>query len=119
MLSRLFTNSTTTTGAPTITHDELVQAHINGSCIIVDVRETHEYANGHIPGAINHPLSKFDAAHIPQGKPVVLICQAGSRSKAALRHALAAGRQDIRHYPGGIAGWRARRGPVRQNTHAG
>ena len=112
MLSRLLTKLTTTTSVPTVTHEQLQQAHLNGSCTFVDVREEYEYASGHIPGAINHPLSQFDPARIPHGKPVVLICQAGSRSTAALRRAVAAGRQDVRHYPGGMAGWRARRGPV-------
>ena len=112
MLSRLLTRLTTTTSVPAVTHEELRQVHRNGTCAVVDVREAHEYASGHIPGAINHPLSQFDPARLPHGKPVVLICQAGSRSTAALRRALAAGRQDVRHYPGGMAGWRARSGPV-------
>jgi len=92
MLSRLLTKLTTTTSVPTVTHEQLQQAYLNGSCTFVDVREEYEYASGHIPGAINHPLSQFDPARIPRGKPVVLICQAGSRSGAALRRAIAAGR---------------------------
>jgi rhodanese-related sulfurtransferase len=37
----------------------------------------------------------------------VLICQVGARSGAALRNALGAGVTDVRHYPGGMSGWRA------------
>jgi rhodanese-related sulfurtransferase len=97
---------------PVVEYDELVQALGEKKCVLVDVREPHEFHNGHIPGALNHPLSTSDPAHIAQGKPVVLICHAGGRSAKALRQALSAGRQDVRHYPGGMSGWRARGGPV-------
>ncbi len=112
MLSRLLTKLTTSSGVAAVTHEELQQAHQKGTCTVVDVREAHEYAGGHIPGAINHPLSQFDPASIPRGKPVVLICQAGSRSAAAMHRTIAAGRQDVRHFAGGMAGWRSRSGPV-------
>ncbi len=112
MLSRLFSKLTAGTSIPAIAHDELVQAHGRRSCTIVDVREPHEFNGGHIPGAVNHPLSKFDPATLSPAEPVVLICHAGSRSAAALRRALAAGKENVRHYPGGMSGWRARGGPV-------
>ncbi|HEY0331685.1 MAG TPA: rhodanese-like domain-containing protein [Rhodopseudomonas sp.] len=79
---------------------------------MVDVREAREYASGHISGAVNLPLSCFDAARIPTSKPIVPICQAGGRSATALRRARAAGRLDVRHYPGGMSGWRSRNGSV-------
>jgi rhodanese-related sulfurtransferase len=78
----------------------------------VDVREPHEYAAGHIPGAINHPLSQFEPHHLPGDKPVVLVCLSGARSAKALERALAAGRKDVRHYPPGTAGWKARGGAL-------
>ncbi len=110
MLSGLLKKLTGSTSVPAIEHDELVQALSNKNCIVVDVREPHEFKSGH--GALNQPLSTFDPARLSQGKPVVLICQAGGRSARALQHAPAAGRQDVRHYPGGMSGWRARGGPA-------
>ena len=112
MLSRLFNKLTSGTSVPAIAHDELMQAHRQRSCTIIYVREPHEFRGGHIPGAVNQPLSLFDPAGMPQDKPVVLICQAGGRSATALRRALAAGKQNVRHYPPGTSGWRARGGPV-------
>lgn len=58
-----------------------------GEAIVVDVREPGEFAAGHVPGAINLPLSRFDPAQLPvgKGKKVVLNCAAGMRSAKALR----------------------------------
>ncbi|MBV8473935.1 MAG: rhodanese-like domain-containing protein, partial [Hyphomicrobiales bacterium] len=92
--------------------DEFVAAVEDASCAIVDVREPHEFAAGHVPGAINQPLSSFDPAQLPPDQPVVLICQSGKRSLAALRAAKEAGRSDVRHYAPGTGGWRMRGGPV-------
>jgi rhodanese-related sulfurtransferase len=92
-------------------HDAMIALQSDGGAI-VDVREPHEYLAGHIPGAINLPLSSFDPGDLPKGRPVVLVCQAGGRSAKALQRAFAAGVRDIRHYPPGTGGWRARGGAV-------
>ena len=112
MLSGFLNRLAGSVSVPAIEHDELVRAQQERSCLIVDVREPQEFRNGHIPGAVNHPLSQFDPARLARGKPVILICQAGGRSATALRRALAAGRADVRHYAGGMSGWRARGGQV-------
>jgi rhodanese-related sulfurtransferase len=112
MLSKLLKKLTSLVSVPSIEFGELQRSHRDGACTIVDVRETREFASGHIPGAINLPLSRFDAARIPIDKPIVLICQAGGRSTNALRRTVAAGLQDVRHYPGGMSGWRSRNGAV-------
>lgn len=65
---------------------QLYDMVVDGEAIVVDVREPGEFAGGHIPGAINLPLSSFDAAQLPhdQGKIVVLNCAGGVRSGKAL-----------------------------------
>jgi rhodanese-related sulfurtransferase len=95
-----------------IDHDAFVAFQGEGVGAIVDVREPHEYAAGHIPGAINLPLSSFDPDELPSDKPIVLVCQAGGRSAKALQRARADGVEDIRHYAPGTGGWRARGGPI-------
>jgi rhodanese-related sulfurtransferase len=79
---------------------------------VVDVREPHEFATGHVPNALNLPMSSFDPEELPEGRPLVLICQAGARSRNALNQARALGRADVRHFAGGMNGWRSHNGPV-------
>jgi len=111
MFSRFF-GKAQGSGSTEIAHDEFVALLRDGECAIVDVREAHEYERGHIPGALNLPLSRFDPGDLPPDRRVVLVCQAGGRSAAALRRAAAAGLTNIRHYAPGTGGWRARGGPL-------
>ena len=60
------------------------------SSLILDVREPAEYADGHLPGAINIPRGvlefKIDATPEFQGKQqesIVVYCQTGGRSALA------------------------------------
>jgi rhodanese-related sulfurtransferase len=95
-----------------IEHDELAEALQSRSCVLVDVREPHEFSAGHVPGSINHPLSRFEPHQLPAGEPVVLICGSGKRSASALSRARAAGLTAVRHYPGGVMGWRREGGQL-------
>lgn len=111
-LASLIANLAASTSVPAIEHERMQEACLAGECHVVDVREPHEYEAGHLPGAVNHPLSAFDPAKLPTDKPVVLVCQAGGRSARALQAAIAHGRKDVAHYAPGTAGWRARGGPI-------
>jgi rhodanese-related sulfurtransferase len=95
-----------------IGHDELADALKSRSCVLVDVREPHEFSAGHVPGSVNHPLSRFDPHALPAGEQVVLICGSGKRSATALSQARAAGHKAVRHYPGGVMGWRREGGEL-------
>jgi rhodanese-related sulfurtransferase len=107
IFSGLFSKRATSGGAE-ISYEDLADALNRGACFVVDVRDPQEFASGHVPGAVNQPLSRSDPKKLPKGKPVVLICQAGGRSAKALSQARSAGHQDVRHYTGGTAGWHAR-----------
>lgn len=52
---------------------------------ILDVRETHEYAAGHIPSAESFPLSTLgaDFSKLDKDQKYYVICQAGGRSAKA------------------------------------
>jgi len=83
-----------------------------GSFVLVDVREPHEFAAGHIPGAVSQPLSTFDPSALPQGKRVVFSCAAGVRSVRAIESAQGAGLDIREHYKGGFKDWAAAGEPV-------
>lgn len=84
--------------------EALIQA---GEAAVVDVREPEEFAAGHIPGATNLPLSRFDPAALPSatGKRVVLNCLGGKRSEKALADCAAASAAVDTHLAGGFAAW--------------
>ena len=84
----------------------------DGSITLVDVREPHEFAAGHIPGSLSLPLSTFDPSAIPEGRRVVFSCAAGVRSARASEIAQAFGRDVREHYKGGFKDWVAAGEPV-------
>ena len=59
---------------------------IDGTCVIVDVREPGEYRDQHITGAINIPSTKYDKKFFEPFKSITigLICQTGNRSSRIL-----------------------------------
>lgn len=87
--------------------DEVKAGLSAGTIVLVDVRETHEYAMGRIPGAISRPLSRLDLADIPEaaGKRIVLSCVAGVRSMQAAMIARSQGVSVDAHYAGGFRDW--------------
>jgi rhodanese-related sulfurtransferase len=84
----------------TVGFGDLAEAAATNAWSVVDVREPHEFVAGHIPNALNIPMSVFDPKRLPRGKPVVLISQSGERSRNALNKARAIGRDDVRHFSG-------------------
>ncbi len=101
-----------------VSREDLKSGLSEGTIVLVDVREPHEYADGHIPGATLNPLQSFDAGALPpkqEGRRIVLSCRSGKRSLVAMAHAQAAGRTDIvAHYPGGMLDWNAAGEPVEE-----
>lgn len=75
--------------------------------LLVDVRTPGEYATGRIPGAVNIPLNVLEQRLIdlPQGKPVVVVCQTGNRSRSGAQTLMRAGFQDVYNFTGGTASW--------------
>jgi rhodanese-related sulfurtransferase len=48
----------------------------NGTVVVLDVRDREEFAEEHIPGAINVPLSELEAylPRLPRDKTIVVYC---------------------------------------------
>jgi hydroxyacylglutathione hydrolase len=70
----------------TVTVDELHALIDKADVQLVDVRETTERDDGYIPGSRNIPyrlLRKLGCGALEQSKPVVTICESGSRATIA------------------------------------
>ena len=91
--------------------DAMVRA---GEVVVIDVREVDEFANGHIPGAINMPLSTFQPSQLPDvgSKQLVLNCLGGKRSGMALEKCGVAQAAVDTHLAGGFGAWQAAGLPV-------
>ncbi|MCA3255441.1 MAG: rhodanese-like domain-containing protein [Alphaproteobacteria bacterium] len=82
--------------------------------LVVDVREPDEFAGGHIAGAVNLPLSRFDPELLPPpgARTLVLNCAGGKRSAMALARCAEARAAVDTHLAGGIAAWASAGLPV-------
>jgi len=101
-----------TSGPVDLDREDVKRGLAAGSLLLVDVREPHEFAAGHIPGSVSLPLSTFDPAELPEGGRVVFSCAAGVRSLRAIEIAQAAGLELDEHYKGGFKDWAAAGEPV-------
>ncbi len=76
--------------------------------IIVDVRTPEEYAEGHIPGAVNIPnetIKDTEPEELPDKDQIILVyCRSGNRSKKASAKLFDMGYKNIYEF-GGINTW--------------
>lgn len=76
--------------------------------IILDVRRPDEFAEGHIPGAINVPneeIGTAEIAELPNKSQLILVyCRSGRRSKEAAEKLAKLGYTNIVEF-GGILDW--------------
>ena len=78
------------------------------SYIILDVRTPEEFADKHIPGAINIPNETISTEEIPElpnkDQLILVYCRSGNRSKQASEKLVALGYTNIVEF-GGINDW--------------
>ena len=73
--------------------------------VLIDVREPDEFRSGHIPGAINMPLSGSHNLSFPKDTPIYLYCLRGSRSLKAAAILKGQGYTNVKSI-GGISGYK-------------
>lgn len=78
---------------------------------IIDVRETHEFAQGRVPGAENIPLGELEKASETLNGELVLVCASGGRSVTAARYLNELGKTGVANLVGGTFGY-ARQYPL-------
>jgi adenylyltransferase/sulfurtransferase len=97
---------------PEVTADEVHARGRDSARVLLDVRERHEFEEGHIPGAAH--LSKgFIETQIEdrvpdRTTPMTLYCAGGVRSLLAARALQELGYEDVESMSGGFGAWKAR-----------
>jgi molybdopterin/thiamine biosynthesis adenylyltransferase/rhodanese-related sulfurtransferase len=90
-----------------------VRAEVQSGAVLIDVRETDEWGQGHIPGARHVPKShlesRIEGAAPDHSQPVILYCASGSRSAWAARTLLEdLGYENVESMTGGFTLWKDR-----------
>jgi hydroxyacylglutathione hydrolase len=75
---------------------------------LLDVREPGEYQRGHVAGAVNIPQAELASRldELPRERPILVICQTGSRSRHATEFLTQIGYNDVANVLGGTSAWR-------------
>jgi len=95
----------------------------NRKTLVLDVREPGEYAEGHIPGALNIPRGllepKADLEYpnreprlSDRAQPIIVHCASGARSAFAADVLQAMGFTNVQSMAGGIQAWKEKGLPV-------
>ena len=81
---------------------------------VLDVRTPQEFAEGHVPGAVNVPYDQLASrlAEVPQDKDVVLYCKSGRRAGIAADVLAANGYTRLAHLEGDMPAWIEKGRPV-------
>ena len=79
----------------------------SGQALIIDVRESGEYASGHIPRSKHISLGQLvhRLKEVPKDKTVVVVCRSGSRSQKAAELLAEAGFRNVYNMSGGMQRW--------------
>lgn len=85
--------------------------------VIVDVRESWEYGQGHVPGARLISLGEFSrrVGDFNPAQPIAVICASGTRSQSAAALLGQKGFETVYNVVGGTVGWIQRGLPLEHN----
>lgn len=75
--------------------------------IIIDVREEHEYAAGHIPGALLLPIEEIESwlDRFDQAASIAVVCRSGRRSDYACQILAQHGFGNVKNVVPGMSDW--------------
>lgn len=83
---------------------------------LIDVRTPGEFADGHLPGAVNLNAQATDfsqtLATLDKSKPVFVYCMSGGRSKGAVEKLRELGYTDVHELKGGYMKWTSKMMPI-------
>ena len=101
-----------------MTQEQLLehQAKHADHLFVLDVRTPAEYAEGHVPGAVNVPHDQLASrlAEVPKDKDVVLYCRTGRRAALAADVLASHGYTRLSHLEGDMQAWVEKGRPVQK-----
>ncbi|MDN4527007.1 sulfurtransferase TusA family protein [Fictibacillus fluitans] len=95
-----------------VSNEELVNVmEHEKDAVILDVRESAEYAFGHIPGAVSLPLGELNGRlnELKQDSSVYVVCRTGTRSDLAAQKLTEEGFKNVINVLPGMSEWQ---GPI-------
>lgn len=99
-----------------ISPSELVRLMNQENAVIVDLRDTAEYENGHVTAALNIPYSSLQSRMMELEKfkqrPVVMTCKMGTQSGQAGTVMKKAGFANVMKLKGGMMEWQRENLPL-------
>lgn len=105
-------------GIKTLPVKQAVQLINRESAVVVDVREPEEFRGGHIPNAINVPLTglsgRIKDLEKYKGKPLLLSCRTSQRSARAATLLRKQGFTAAYILAGGITAWQSENLPIKK-----
>jgi len=104
-------DATTNANPKSITPGELAELiQTDEAPLILDVRSSKEYSEGHIPGAVNIPYDQLadhlSDLHAAKTDEIVVHCQSGHRAGIAEKTLTNAGYSNVRDLDGHMSAWK-------------
>lgn len=105
---------------PKIDLNQFDQKRQQKDTVVLDVRTPKEFAEGHVPGAVNIDIHdpKFDqkVAALDKSKIYLVHCAKGVRSAAATKKMAAMGFPNLFDFHGGFTAWENAHKPIEKGT---
>jgi len=116
VLLTLFIRNETQRGGRGVSPQELVNLVNKEGAVVLDVRDSKEFAAGHIVDAVNVPHGALEArlAELEKykEKPVTIVCKMGQHAGTAGAMLRKAGFASVSRLTGGMTEWRNQNLPV-------
>jgi len=105
-----------TSGITQVNPFEAIRLLNDETAVVIDVRETKEFSEGHLKDAVHIPLSdlknRVTELEKYKDKSVIAYCRSGQRSYSACKTLKKAGFDAVSNLQGGIMAWQNQNMPI-------
>ncbi len=99
-----------TQGGSSVEASEATRLINRENAVLLDIRPTAEFSDGHIINATNIPFSDFDNRTSElekfRDRPIIICCKTGTSASLAAASLKKLGFENIQRLKGGIEGWK-------------